>query len=263
MARAIRSDVPIKLGPMLSVRVDIFGAVEPKDSSVHTLCVGEGHEPVRIKQKQSCPTCSAESGFVKGAEVDGKYVIIDDAEPEIDDSIKKQICITSHDKTQVESLTLPGAKVYYLGPNKKAGDDEMYGILKAFIEKTDSEVSLVTVFAIRSRPTLFTMGVFDGAITLSERTWPEDVREIPELKPMAEVSEQYLGLVKQLVPYALFDPSTYVDVTRAARQEALAAAAGGTITPIKKKESSIANNYTTLDLLNASLAAMNAERVAS
>lgn len=218
----IRANVPIKLGPFVSIPVTIETAVE-KEESLHTVCVA-GHEPTRIKQSIACPTCQATEGFKKG-KPEGSGYIIRDADDlkdagKADDSIKDTLTITAHNLDDVLQHTLPGDTVYYLSPGKGAAD--AYAVLHAIVAN-HPELALVTEFAPKSKAAMWRLGLFGNVLTLNKHVWPEDVRQTPAI-PAVDVDSKMVEMGDTLLEqlFQEFDPAAYRDTAKAARAELLA-----------------------------------------
>lgn len=242
MARAYRSGIAVKLGPLQSIFIDLF-SVKEAEVTFHTVCVGDSatpHDPAKVNRVYRCPECQSDTGFVKGKDVDGTLVVIDpDAlkSTGADEDIKQQMVCTAHPLVDVLLSTVPGNMLYYVAPSKaksvkgfnQAQLDEGYALLKLLVN-ANPDKALVTVFAPSTKPSMFRFAPFGDKITLTQLEWPESLREAPDL-PELELDDTYITLGKQLLDANTqdFDPSLYRDEQKAAREELVAAAARGEI----------------------------------
>lgn len=218
---ALRANVPVKLGPLVSISVSIETAVA-REESLHTVCTN-GHDAVRIKQIKKCPSCEATEGFKSGQLLGGAYTVVDkDAVKEAveaDQATKDSLVITAHELTDVMQSTLPGDTTYFLTPSK--GHEDSYGVLRALVAG-NAEKALCTVFAPRGKPSMWRLGVFGDAVTLNKLVWPEDVKRVAV--PTGDVDEATLAMAGQFLDTLQqdFDPAAYRDTAKLARAELLA-----------------------------------------
>lgn len=216
--------VPLKLG-LVSVTVGVQSAIDAgAQPSFNTVC-DKGHDPARVKQSLTCPTCSnADRGTFKKAQAtdDGKYVIVDPSKleevAECPPEVKDAINLTAHPADDLR-FAIPGGKVYYLAPVK--GEHDTYALMVDLVSKRD-DVALCAKFAIRSKPAMYQLGVHEGALTLLEIAWPADVKDAPQHTgnldaSMAEMAAKFLDSI--IEP---FDADTYVDVRAEAVAEFMA-----------------------------------------
>lgn len=223
--RAEKTNIPLTLG-LISVPVNVYTSVETerKDVTFNTVCAGNGtpHSPAKVNQQYHCPTCETVGKlgeFVKGrANSDGGYVIVDKAEIDavtaaaVPADVRDSITLTAHSAEQVEASTMPNGKVYYVGPGKGAG--EAYNVLVALVSSRPS-VAFNTVFAIRTSPAMYRLGVHNGVLTLSQLAWPEQVKQAPATVA-GTVSAELLELAMTFADKVMteFDPTTFVDTRR-------------------------------------------------
>lgn len=258
--RALRSGVAVRIGPLLSIPVNIATAVEAGTDGLHAVCC-DGHDAGRVHQQYACGQCGRVGKLNefpdRAAEVDGSLVVLSQAEVEqaghVDDDVKESITLLAHGRDEVSQHTLPGAKVYYLTPAKGAA--EAYAILRTVID-TDPDTVLCTVFAVRGKPAMWQLGTYRGVVTLRQLAWPAEVKELPAI-PDAPVDERALPLAQTLVASlrAPFDPDTYQNTQRAAREALIAAKADGTVVPIAAAPKAGTNVVSFLDALTAAAAA--------
>lgn len=250
----IRSGVALKFG-LLPVNVDVVSAIErPKAVSFKTLCTNN-HDPHPISSIYTCQDCgnTDKSSFVKGQQVDKNTYAVVDADQlkvaaEIDPALQTEMPLTVHPTEQVDQHTIEGGNVYFLAPSK--GADTAYALMLELLRQ-HPERAFVTVWAPRTVPSMYRLGVFNNALVLTELAWPEHVAVAPNVTTAP--SEQEVALGEQLLTMATadFDAATYRDT----RTERLAAiAAGGTVTA----GSTPTTTGSASSLLDALTAAVNA-----
>lgn len=209
---AVRSNVVLKLGLIttsVSVQTAVSGDSEPQ---LNTVC-RQGHPPGKVRQLLVCPQCNSsdKATFEKGqAQTDGSFVVVDPASLEAADATeeeKNSMALTAHPADQVDRQTLAGGKVYFL--EDKVGS-EAYPLLVELVYR-NPEIALCTVWAPRSRPSMFRLGVFGDTLTITQLAWPAEVKEAPKSsgtlnEQMVPMAEQFLGQIK-----ADFDPEQFTN----------------------------------------------------
>lgn len=204
-----------------------------EDTTLSTVCVGavQAHDPVRIKQSVACPSCSHTSsshwGFPHKARTndDGTMTVLSAEElagtaagPELTHRIE----LTSHPVGEVLRRTLPSGKFYYLAPGKDAGQAGKYdGIARLIGEAEEKGRAFCTMFAVRSKPAMYRLGVIEGCITIAELARPEQLKARPAID-LPSISEADMDLLRGLAErtFGEFDPARFVDQ----RRERIAAA---------------------------------------
>lgn len=249
MGSVIKKDVPIRLGPMVSVYVTIESAVDKEaDKGTHHYCTGEDearHPAQRIKQRQYCEAvgtgrsrkgqlapgapCGKEGyRWQKGRENEaGEVVLLTAAELEEleDPATRSSLVVAAHPLQQVLSATVPGETVYYLRPGTKSGAADGYAGLSALL-RMHPELALVAVHSTRSKSQLWRLALLGDVITLQSLCWPEDLYGAPPV-PLPLQDEAALALADQALAAITmeFDPRDYVNVARQRRAELLASKA--------------------------------------
>ncbi|HEU0130805.1 MAG TPA: Ku protein [Mycobacteriales bacterium] len=256
----MRSNVAVRLGPLLSIPVNVHTAVEAGSDGLHAVCC-DGHDAGRVHQQYACEQCGRIGRLNefpdRAAELDGALVVLTQAEIEqagqVDEDVKDSITLLAHGRDEVAQHTLPGAKVYYLSPAKGAA--EAYAILRAIVDG-DPDTVFCTVFAVRGKPAMWQLGSYRGVVTLRQLAWPAEVKELPAI-PDTPVDERALPLAQTLVESlrAPFDPDNYQNTQRAAREALIAAKANGTVVPIPSAPKGKTNVVSFLDALSAAAAA--------
>lgn len=205
--------VPLKLG-LISVTVGVQGAIDEDEGPKFNTVCDTGHAPARVKQSLVCPSCqNDDKGTFKKAQPtdDGKYVVVDPeklkevatVKPEVKDAIN----LTAHPADDLR-FVLPGTKVYYLAPNK--GEHDLYALMVELVESR-TDVALCAKFAVRSKPAMYQLGVYEGALTLTEVAWPTQIRQAPAHTgtadpAMAGMAAKFLDTIIQP-----FDATAYTD----------------------------------------------------
>lgn len=252
---SVRSDVPIRIGPFLEIRVNIETAVEA-ESSFHNVC-DQGHDAVRVRAPMTCPSCGATSGFRKGREVADKLVVLDAdelADTAVDEDLKKGMTLTVHPREEVISRTVPSAAAYYLTAGKTCTAGA-YGLLLGLL-RANPDKAFCTVFAAKGKPAMYRLEEFGDVLTLQKLAWPSDLKAVPAVP--IEFDLTYLGMAQTLVDTLVtpFDPDLYADTQRAAR-EALVASKLDDAPPLQPLPDNVPANVSTglLAALQASLQA--------
>jgi non-homologous end joining protein Ku len=232
---AIKTGVTISLGPFFGVVVNVLSAVDDdaKSTGFNTLCVGtdKAHVATRVHQELVCGECkntNAET-FVKGKDMgDGTYAIVDQdvlaAAATVGDDIKTELRITSHDAAKVAAATMPLGKTYFLEPGKGPRAQEGYALLREQVRRR-SDKAYVSVFASRSKPMMYRLGVYGQALTIVPQAWPTNIRAEPNV-PDVDVDEAALTQLDALLDTLEqpFDPATYIDTRKDAMEAVIAAA---------------------------------------
>jgi DNA end-binding protein Ku len=210
---AIRS-VPLKLG-LISTTVKVASAIDDATPSFNTVC-DEGHAPAKVKQHLGCPTCGKQGNrfqFKKGLDQgDGTVVVVDNEElgkaSEVSESVKGTITLTTHPAADLAGTTIAGGKVYFLEPSK--GEHDTYALMVELVASRP-DMAFLSSFAIRGKPALYQLGTFDGALSLVEIAWPENVKPSP--RHQGDVDAAMLAMAGQFVDtlVAPYDPALYRD----------------------------------------------------
>lgn len=253
---AVRSKVPIKVGPFFSVEVSLETALE-RQAGYNNVCVN-GHGPTRIKQTPTCPDCGATSGWVKGREVDGVMVVMtkEELDATVDVSSSEAIVVTAHTAEDVRLHTFPGEKSYYLKPGK--GYQDGYRLLAQLISELP-ELAFCTTFSVRGKQAMYELGVYNNTLVLRELAWPGDLKATPEV-PLDDRPEEELSMARQIIAGITkdFDPETYKDTQREAREAILRARAeGGEVVELPNVRPAPAG-LSLMDQLKAAAEAMSA-----
>lgn len=264
---AVKSNIQIKIGPFFGVPVSVITAVDDdkKSTGLNIIC-DSGHAPSRVRQDLKCPECQNDdkTSFKKGQErPDGSVVIVDAAEvaavTAIPDDVKNTLTLTSHPIEQVAEHTLPSGKVYYLEPGK--GGAKAYPLLVQMIKERPN-LGFVTVWAPRSAPAMYRLGLFGDVLTLTQLAWPASVKPTPNVETDFNPDEVKMACVLADQLSSDFDPETFRD-TRTETLAAFIAAAEGVEGAEKPTAPASAPKVTSMmDMLAAAVAASSAPEVA-
>lgn len=263
---AVKSNIPLKIGPFFGVPVSVVTAIEDdkKSTALNTLC-DTGHAPARVRQDLKCPECSnnVKETFKKGQDRgDGTFVVVDADEvaavTAISDDVKNSLTLTTHPVEQVNQHTLPSGKVYYLEPGK--GGAAAYPLVVEMV-KARPNLAFCTVWAARTAPAMYRLGVYGDVLTLTQLAWPASVKATPNVGTDAKADEVKMALVLADQLSSDFDPETFRD-TRSETLAAFIAAAEG-VEGATKPESAVVTPKVTsmMDMLAAAVAASGAPAV--
>lgn len=274
---AIKANVSLKIGPFFGVPVNVLGAIEDekKETSLNTLCLGDvdvnkdgvvshvdAHAPARCRQDLKCEECgnNNKDTFKKGQDRgDGTYAIVDAeavaAAIATSEDVQKTLTLTTHPIEQVAEQTLPNGKVYYLEPGK--GGAAGYPLIVEAVKQRPN-VAFCTVWASRSVPAMYRLGVYRDALTITQLAWPASVKAAPANPGGAKEEEVKMALVLVDQLCSDFDPDTFRDTRTETLRAFIAAAEGveGAATP----ETAVVTPKVTsmMDMLAAAVAASGA-----
>jgi DNA end-binding protein Ku len=105
------------------------------------------------------------------------------------------------------------AKTYYVGPDQ--GADKVYSLLVRAME--GSELAGIAKFVMRDKQHLGCLRVRDGALTLEQLYFADEIRPLGEIKPKkARVEKRELEMAQALIENfaTKWDPSQYKDTYR-------------------------------------------------
>jgi DNA end-binding protein Ku len=105
------------------------------------------------------------------------------------------------------------AKTYFIGPDE--GADKVYSLLVRAME--GSELAGIAKFVMRDKQHLGCLRVRDGALTLEQLYFADEIRPLGEIKPKkARVEKRELEMAQALIENfaAEWDPSQYNDTYR-------------------------------------------------
>lgn len=228
---AVKSNIPLKIGPFFGVPVSVITAIEDdkKETALNTLC-DTGHAPARVRQDLKCPECSNndKATFKKGQDRgDGTFAVVDveavAAAIATSEDVKNTLTLTTHPLDQVAEQTLPNGKVYYLEPGK--GGQGAYPLIVEAVRRRPN-VAFCTVWASRSVPAMYRLGIYRDSLTLTQLAWPASVKAAPTNPGNANEDEVKMALVLVDQLCSDFDPETFRD-TRTETLAAFIAAADG------------------------------------
>ncbi|MEO6159057.1 MAG: Ku protein [Ilumatobacteraceae bacterium] len=276
---AIKKDVNVQIGPFLKAKVSVHAAVDDDDKevSLKTVCCGDGlkdetgpakdvphtHAPTAIKQLLRCPTClNDDKATFKKAKQDGNvFAVVDtealaavQAESAGDSTLMD---FTVHDVEDFDGRVLNGDKVYFLESVKS--DEKTYALIRSVVEANPDKV-ILTTWAARSKPAMYRLTTFNGALAVQKIAWLDSIREAPAVD--FEPSEKEIGMAGQLLSMAVmpFDAATYKDTRNEALAHLIAQAQGveGIAAPATVGSAPKPTGGSLEDMLAAALAAAGA-----
>src|SRR3954470_7198877 len=197
-------NVPVRLYSAVSEHKLHFHYVHQKDDSPI------GYQKICKLEEKPVP----EKEIVKAFEyAKGEYVYMEDEDFEaarVEDY--KTIDITDFvPYEQIDPIYF--AHTYYVGPQD--GAEKVYMLLVRAME--DSELAAIAKFVMRDRQYLGALRVREGAITLEQLYFADEVRPVDEIKPKrARVEKRELEMAQQLIDSFSGDwkPEQYEDTYR-------------------------------------------------
>lgn len=246
----LKKSVPLKLGPLMVVHVDLSSVVEGR-KSLTTICDND-HEPTAVTRPTLCPTCEATTGFKKGMKIGGELHVVDqeavDEAKEGDAKTKDQIVLTVHPSQDVIKHTVPNGPSYYIAPSK--GSEESYVALKSVVQAAP-DTAFCAVFSIRSRPAMYMLRMYNDCLRLEQLAWPDELNPAPPA-PDAATDDATLQLATTIVNglRTEFDVTNYQDAQALALHQTLA---NGSVVATGSGDS------TALETLQAAVAALSAK----
>ncbi len=214
MPRAIWSGA-ITFG-LVNVPVRMFSAIE--EHKLHFHWIHEKDEsPIgyqKVCKLEEKPVSDEE--VTKGFEVKpGEYVFMEDEDFEAA-RVEGYKTIDISDFVPYEQIDpIYFARTYYLGPQE--GGEKVYALLVRAME--DSGLAAIAKYVMRDRQNLGCLRIRDGAITLEQMYFADEIRELDEVKPKkTSISKEELAMAEQLIENLAgkFKPEKYEDTYRAA-----------------------------------------------
>jgi DNA end-binding protein Ku len=238
MARAIWSG-SISFG-LVSIPVKLYSATDPQDVQFHQLQKNTGQ---RVRNKRVAEESGREVDYediVKGYEVSkGEYVIVTPEELEsVEPTRSKSIEIEDFvDLDDIDPIYFE--KTYYLAPEKGAGAEKAYALLREALSKSNKIA--VGRFVLRTKEYLAAIRPMDDVLVLETMYFADEIRdakkEIKELPAKAAVSKRELDMAMQLVESQAgdWDPMKYEDRYRASVLKLIRAKAKGKDIVVEKE----------------------------
>lgn len=215
--------VQLTLG-FLAENVEVKTAVsdDNSDTELKTVCIGEGelHAPVRINQIVKCPTCtktaSSHWGFTSRARenTDGSLTVLsaeDLAGAVAGPEVTHKIELTRSPVEDVVKQTLPFGKFYYLAPGKGAG--KVYNAFVLLVQEAEAAgQTYCAMFAIRTAPAMYRLGVIDGCLTIAQLSEPGTMKARPSVD-LPQPTDADMTVARQLAELQSmpFDPARFAD----------------------------------------------------
>ena len=217
MARAIWSGA-ISFG-LVHVPVRLYAATESHEASFHQLQAGTGE---RIRYRRVAEGSGEEvpwENIVKGYEIDkGRYVVITAEELEAIEP-KKTRTIEIEEFVQLSEIDpIVWDATYYLGPEKNAGAENPYVLLREAMEET-GKVG-VGRFVMRTKQHLATVRpIGENLLALETMFYHDEIRkerEVENLPKGESLDPRELDLAKRLIEAmsAKWEPEKYRETFR-------------------------------------------------
>src|SRR3954447_4323738 len=206
-------NVPVRLYSAVSEHKLQFHFVHEKDDSPI------GYQKICKKEDKPVP----EKEIVKAFEYrKGKYVYMEDEDFEAA-RVEGYKTIDITDFVPYEQIDpIYFAHTYYVGPQD--GAEKVYSLLVRAME--DSELAGVAKFVMRDRQYLGVLRIREGAITLEQLHFADEIRPVEDVKPKrARVDKRELEMAQQLIDSFAGDwnPEQYEDTYRDALCEVIKA----------------------------------------
>jgi len=199
-------NVPVRLYSAVSEHNLHFHFVHQKDESPI------GYQKICKLEEKPVP----ENEIVKAFEYrKGEYVYMEDEDFEAA-RVEGYKTIEITDFVPYEQIDpIYFAHTYYVGPQD--GGEKVYTLLVRAME--DSELAAIAKFVMRDRQYLGALRVREGAITLEQLYFADEVRDVDEIKPKrAKVEKRELEMAQQLIDSfsGEWKPEQYEDTYREA-----------------------------------------------
>jgi DNA end-binding protein Ku len=206
-------NVPVRLYSAVSEHKLHFHFVHQKDESPI------GYQKICKLEEKPVP----EKEIVKAFEYrKGEYVYMEDEDFEAA-RVEGYKTIDITDFVPYEQIDpIYFAHTYYVGPQD--GSEKVYTLLVRAME--DSELAAIAKFVMRDRQYLGALRVREGAITLEQLYFADEIRDVGEIKPKrAKVEKRELEMAQQLIDSfsGEWKPEQYEDTYREALCEVIEA----------------------------------------
>jgi DNA end-binding protein Ku len=199
---------------LVNVPVRLFSAVEEHDLHFHLIHEEDespvGYQKICKKEDRAVP----DDEIVKGYEyAKGRYVYMTD-EDFAAARIEGYKSIDVHDFVAYEDIDpIYFRHTYLVGPQD--GAERVYALLVKAMEQ--SGLAGITKFIMRDRQNLGCLRVREGALTLEQMYFADEIRPLDEIRPgKVKVDRRELEMALQLIDRFSgdFDPSKYKDTYR-------------------------------------------------
>jgi DNA end-binding protein Ku len=206
-------NVPVRLYSAVSEHKLHFHFVHQKDESPI------GYQKICKLEEKPVP----EKEIVKAFEYrKGEYVYMEDEDFEAA-RVEGYKTIDITDFVPYEQIDpIYFAHTYYVGPQD--GSEKVYTLLVRAME--DSELAAIAKFVMRDRQYLGALRVREGAITLEQLYFADEIRDVGEIKPKrTKVEKRELEMAQQLIDSfsGEWKPEQYEDTYREALCEVIEA----------------------------------------
>lgn len=196
---------------LINIPVKLFSAVEESSLDFDML---DKKDHANIKFKRINEKTGKEvtfSNIVKGYEIDGKYIVLDDKDFEAADAVKTKTIDILNFTPEKEIDSIYYEQPYYLEPDKGAAN--AYALLRDAL-KSSKKVA-VTTFVMRNKEGLAILKPYQNAIVLNRIRWEQEIRDPSALKlpPVSKTKPKEMDMAEKLIEQLTekFDISAYKD----------------------------------------------------
>jgi DNA end-binding protein Ku len=196
---------------LINIPVKMFSAVQ--DSSLD-LDMLDSHDLSNIKFKRVNENTGKEvkyENIVKGYNLDGSYVVLEDEDFEAADAVKTKTIEILNFTAEDEIDSIYYEQPYYLEPDKSAA--KAYTLLRDAMRAT-GKVG-VTSFVMRNKEGLAILKPYERVIVLNRIRFQEEIRDSGDLKlpPVTKAKTKELEMADKLIDQLTekFDISQYKD----------------------------------------------------
>ena len=196
---------------LINIPIKIFSAVQESTLDMDMLDQKDHANIKFLRINENTGKEVSYSNIVKGFKVDGKYVILEDADFEAADAVKtKTIDIQSFAfEKEIESIYYE--QPYYLEPDK--GAMNAYGLLRDALKKS-GKVG-VTSFVLRNKESLAILKPYKDVILLNKIRFAQEIRDTSELKvpAISKAKTKEMDMANKLIDQLTekFDISSFKD----------------------------------------------------
>jgi len=196
---------------LINIPIKMFSAVQESSLDMDML---DAKDHANIKFKRVNENTGKEVDFaniVKGYNLDGKYIVLEDSDFEAADAIKTKTIDIESFAFEKEIQSIYYEQPYYLEPDK--GAMNAYGLLRDALEAS-GKVG-VTRFVLRNKESLAILKPYKNVIVLNRIRFEQEIRSTAELKlpPMSKKSTKEMDMAEKLIDQLTekFDISGFKD----------------------------------------------------
>lgn len=196
---------------LINIPIKLFSAIQESNLDLDML---DKKDHSHIKFKRVNEATGKEVTFaniVKGYEIDGNYVILDEKDFEAADAEKTKTIAILNFAEEKEIDPIYYEQPYYLEPDK--GAMNAYALLRDALAA--SKKVAVTSFVLRNKEGLAILKAYKNVIVLNRIRWEQEIRETSELKlpAVSKTKSKEMDMASKLIEQLTekFDISSYKD----------------------------------------------------